>query len=469
MDKIITKIYEFLKDTKDLIAFEEQLRMYMYETFALLLGKVLSQLDKAIKEEKQKEGWTVEKTDEKTIQFTFGAVRFSRTLMHDENGKPHYPLDELLGIRKYQRYSSFVEVKVAELANKSDYREIARMLDEWTAVQISHATVGSIVKRVGKAQAQADREMVEELEEAASLPEGKKTDFLFAEADGVLVRATKKKKHIEVCHGIMYEGWDKNGKRVSLRNPKYIMTTQPAEGFWQEFQASAAHHYSLENTQVVGNGDGGTGYGAEKFQEAFSQSNQPVLVQLDAYHIGQAINRTFGWKKNKYKDLVKKAIKNRDLCAFTLAMDTFESTLEDEKKIEKVNEFRKYIVGHWDRIFDWRDKVENAPEDARGLGAMESNQRQISFRMKRRGMHWSKEGAEAMVKVKQGILNGTLREVYLQSQRRSKRKQREFKRTVRVSELLRQPARPSVGAKKGSVSLYTAHSSAMGQLLKALR
>lgn len=68
-----------------------------------------------------------------------------------------------------------------------------------------------------------------------------------------------------------------------------------------------------------------------------------------------------------------------------------------------------------------------------------------------------------MVKVKQGILNGTLREVYLQSQRRSKRKQREFKRTVRVSELLRQPARPSVGAKKGSVSLYTAHSSAMGQ------
>lgn len=92
MDKIITKIYELLKDTKDLIAFEEQLRMYMYETFALLLGKVLSQLDKAIKEEKQKEGWTVEKTDEKTIQFTFGAVRFSRTLMHDENGNPTIPL-----------------------------------------------------------------------------------------------------------------------------------------------------------------------------------------------------------------------------------------------------------------------------------------------------------------------------------------------------------------------------------------
>ena len=80
--------------------------------------------------------------------------------------------------------------------------------------------------------------------------------------------------------------------------------------------------------------------------------------------------------------------------------------------------------------------------------SMESNQRKISFRMKKRGMHWSKEGAEAMVKVKQGILNGTLRNVYLASQNRSKRKQREVKRVVRMTEYLRQPTRTSIGANK---------------------
>nr|WP_268258052.1 UPF0236 family protein [Bacillus andreraoultii] len=96
----------------------------MYETFALLVGKVLDQLDEAIKVKKQKEGWMVERTDWKTIPFTFGAVRFSRTLMHNQNGKPHYPFDELLCIKKDQRYNSFVGVKVAELANKSDYREV---------------------------------------------------------------------------------------------------------------------------------------------------------------------------------------------------------------------------------------------------------------------------------------------------------------------------------------------------------
>ena len=93
----------------------------------------------------------------------------------------------------------------------------------------------------------------------------------------------------------------------------------------------------------------------------------------------------------------------------------------------------------------------------------------ISFRMKKRGMLWSKEGAEAIVKVKQGILNGTLRDVYLASQRRSKRKHREVKRTVRMSEYLRQPTRLSIGVKKGSISLYVAHSSALGRLVKGFR
>lgn len=59
------------------------------------------------------------------------------------------------------------------------------------------------------------------------------------------------------------------------------------------------------------------------------------------------------------------------------------STLEDPKKPEKVKDFRTYIQHNWDRIFDWREKVGNPPNDARGLGAMESNQRHISFRMKK--------------------------------------------------------------------------------------
>ena len=469
MERIISRIYEILKETDNLIEFEEQVQLLMYDTFASLVGEVFSKVNQVIKEQKQTEYWKVGRNDSKRIQFIFGDVRFRRTLMYDDNGNPRYPLDEWLGLRKRQRQSPLVEVKVAELASKSDYRESARILKEWTAVEISHTTVGSIVRRVGEAQAKADEAMVQDLEESAELPKGKKAvDFLYTEADGVFVRDLKKKKHIEVSHAIIYEGWDKNGARVSLRNPKVVMTTKAIDDFWKEVQTLAAHEYSLEHTQVISNSDGGPGYSAEKFQQAFSQSCFPVLHQLDAYHIEQAINRTFGYKKSDWKDKIRKALETCNLDEFTLILDTFESTLEDEKKMKKVTEFRSYILNHWDYISDWRERIQDPPKGARGLGAMESNQRRITFRMKKRGMHWSKEGAEAMVKIRQGIVNNTLREVYLSSQHRSHRKQREVKRTVRISQLLHQSTRPSIGVKQGSISLYSAHSSAIGRLFKLI-
>ncbi|GER66264.1 hypothetical protein BpJC7_04030 [Weizmannia acidilactici] len=138
----------------------------------------------------------------------------------------------------------------------------------------------------------------------------------------------------------------------------------------------------------------------------------------------------------------------------------------DEKHLKKVKEFRTYIPKNWDRIFDWREKVENVPVGARGLGAIESNQRHISFRMKKRGMHWSKVGGEAMVKIKQGMLNRTLRNAYLKHQTR---KQREMKQTVRYAQLLKQPTRPSIGAKQGSISLYMSIQSTIGNLSKIFR
>ncbi|AJO24408.1 ISLre2-like element ISBco6 family transposase [Weizmannia coagulans] len=465
---IISIIAGLLKDTKSLIEFEEQLKLLMQKAFTQWVGEIFEELDKTIKQEKLEEGWVYCRSDNRNIQFLFGSVTFKRSLMHDKRGNSHYPLDEWLGLVPHQRYSPLVELKVAELASENTYREVADILKEWTAVSLSHTTVGNMVKHVGKTQAEADKALVEELEIAVSLPEGKKVDYLFSEADGVFVRGLKKKQSMEVHHAILYEGWETNGKRVSLRQPTVIMTTEDIQTFWDEVQATAANTYSLEKTHVITNSDGGAGYTAERFQTAFSQSEFPVLNQLDTYHVAQAIIRTFGGGKSEIKEQIRKAIRTHDLDQFTLYLDTHESTLTDKKALKKIKEFRSYILKNWDRIFDWRDRVKNVPEGARGLGAMESNQRHISFRMKKRGMHWSELGAEAMVKIKQGILNGTLREAYLKHRSRSERKQRNLKQSIRMSQLLKQPVRPSVGVKHGSVALHSSSSSAMGHLSKIL-
>lgn len=467
MDKIISEMYKLLKKSANPIDAEENLHSYMYEVFAEALGELFIKLNQSVKETKQQEGWKVKRNDWRTVQFVFGEIRYRRTLMNDTEGNNHYPLDEYLGIKKYRRYSPFVELKTAETASVATYRDTAHFINEWTPVELRHTTVDNFIKRVGKAQAEYDQAIIDDLEEAATLPEGKKVDFLYSEADGVFVRSTKKGKNIEVRHAITYEGWEKNGKRVSLVKPRIILTTQRSPKFWDEVQSLTANEYSLVKTKIITNSDGGKGYTAEKFREAFAQSEYPVLNQLDAYHVTQSLNRTFGMKDDTFKPKVRKAIQNHDFDSFILWMTTYESTLETEKDLEKFNDLKTYIVGNWDRIFDWRDEVEDVPDNARGLGAMESHQRRITYRMKKRGMHWSVEGCEAMVKIKQGMFNGTLRDAYLYSLKRSVRQQRQSKKIVSVAKLLHQKTRPSIGAQKGNIALYAPSSSPMGKLLKS--
>ena len=84
-------------------------------------------------------------------------------------------------------------------------------------------------------------------------------------------------------------------------------------------------------------------------------------------------------------------------------------------------------------------------------------------------MHWSKKGCEAMVKVKQGIFNDTLREAYIGHIKRTTRQKREDKKVIRLSQILNQKTRPSIGVKHGSIALYAPSSSAIGKLFKTFR
>src|SRR5699024_11618895 len=116
-----------------------------------------------------------------TIQFSFGAVTYQRTLFKDvHDNKSIYLLDKWLGFRKYQRYSALVEVRVAELASESNYRESARILSEWTPVSMSDTTVGKIIERVGEAKSNAENISEDELVIAAHLTNATKMDLITA-------------------------------------------------------------------------------------------------------------------------------------------------------------------------------------------------------------------------------------------------------------------------------------------------
>ena len=70
---------------------------------------------------------------------------------------------------------------------------------------------------------------------------------------------------------------------------------------------------------------------------------------------------------------------------------------------------REYVHSNVSIGTDWRNRVPNAPPDARGLGTMESNGDKLTAnRMKKRGMSWTIRGAHQMAKVIQLRRNGEL-------------------------------------------------------------
>ncbi|SFH85930.1 hypothetical protein SAMN04489868_13719, partial [Pisciglobus halotolerans] len=63
MNKIISKVYQIIKDSSNLIETEEAIQLYMYDVFAQLMGQVFTNINQVIKEQKQDEGWKVKRED----------------------------------------------------------------------------------------------------------------------------------------------------------------------------------------------------------------------------------------------------------------------------------------------------------------------------------------------------------------------------------------------------------------------
>ena len=92
--------------------------------------------------------------DRRTVLCMFGTVTFARRLVRREGGKPFYPLDNILGLSPYQRYSPLLLYSGTKVAAGSVYRAAAEAVNTLTPLDISHQTVGRMVRTVGDKYAQ---------------------------------------------------------------------------------------------------------------------------------------------------------------------------------------------------------------------------------------------------------------------------------------------------------------------------
>ena len=167
---------------------------------------------------------------------------------------------EQLRLKPYQRFSALLMKKVAETATSCVYRKTADIVNRFTLTNLSHQTVKHIVMQLGTlCQEWQDIQRQETSVEETEAP------VVYIEGDGLVLRG-QHKKQLEIHRMQVNEGREKEGKRTRLIHAYYMASTE-YEKTWERAGWYMHRQYGLSHTIVISNGDGGTGYGYEAFQE----------------------------------------------------------------------------------------------------------------------------------------------------------------------------------------------------------
>lgn len=459
MNSIVAKIMTIIKDSADSIAREEALKQYFEMLMCQCISEALERIDVELAAEYSKKGWHVERLDARTVQATYGTLTIRRRRMEKTGEKGIYPLDLELGIRRYQRYTSYLEYIIARIGSKTVYRVAAETLNTLTPVTISHQQVSNIVKRAGKHYADWEEEQADtESENAVEL---RRPEVLYIEGDG-LTLSGQGCRNMELHRFQIAEGIKETNGRRELVGTHYIaeFSHTKAKKAMEEYIAS---HYDLSHTIVISNSDGGFGYGEDTFSEILGKTKQHEHFR-DRYHVNRKFKERICWAGRALMNELQKALRMHDIWKMNIVLDTIKSAAETEPQTEQVERLKQYLERNWKYLASMKQR--GLEKYCKIIGTCESNHRVYSYRMKKQGRRWSKTGGRSMAKIITGLKNGDFREAIAAKEEYFSYKPRKELRYAVRNALKKGKAIGYTGMRHGRIILDAPHSSAVGMLLR---
>ncbi|MEX2804130.1 ISLre2 family transposase [Streptococcus sp. H31] len=360
-----------------------------------LFLKKIADYDKQIAPTMRANGYKRVDSSERTVLFTFGEMTFSRNRWR-RGTKTRYPVDEWLGLKKYMRYSSELIYHLARYASMVSYRQVCRIVKLAYNLDISKDTVLKAVKLTGKLLSEKSHYhyFVEE-----EVPEKIKAPIIYVEGDGVLVKTTSGdngKHNTDLAHFLIHTGTKKvHGRSVLLNKHEIIHTDYDVAR--DELLDYLYNHFEItDQTILVTNSDNGKGYTRRVFQNIQKALKIKRHEHFwDAYHVKEKLKQFFKSYPRVLQDLAFKAVHTHDRKLLKTVLDTTESLIFEEEEYYDFQNFRQKLLANF---------KDTKPPKLRGLspngiGSMESQHRQVTYRMKHRGIYWSIKGACAMARL----------------------------------------------------------------------
>lgn len=464
MENSVAEIIKIIKTSHNAIEMERKLMVFIAQFIGELMRMALEAIDDELQKEWKAKGYTVERSDTRTIHFLFGAVTFTRRRMKKPGETGVYALDQSCGFEKGKRYSLLVQRQVAELSTKVVYRGVEKAVDLFTSFTMSHGQVKKIVDKIGTVQGEWTKHHLEE--SSVRLPENRQVPVLVMEGDGLMIKGTKKKRK-EIHRVQVSEGTMRNGKRTELIRPRYFSSLESSADAWQQLETYLAATYDLSDTIVLSNTDGGSGYAFDHCEQAIGFCRRHIHF-VDRYHVHAKIKSRLRFCKVLEKPM-KQAVWAHDWEQVIAVLDTAESLVDEdhgEDPFHHIEKLKHYLCRNWPYLK--RLKAYQLKESVQGIGSCESNHRIYSYRMKRNGKYWSERGAHSMVRLIEALKNQTFdRALTEEIPEYEKNYTQDLNLAVRMALRKVKPG-ASVGAKSGRIP-HRSTSDPMGNLHKAMR
>ena len=216
-------------------------------------------------------GWRNVGTEERRLMSSIGRICYSRRIYKDEKGARRKPLDEVLGVARYDRENQRVQQMGAHLASEGTYQRAADQMSWMLKSEVSHSTIQKMGWRVGNRIAdgeEAERRRV--FEAGGAIPKGKvKAEVLYGESDGVWLHLQRERRRsVEVRVATLYSGKKPVGKkRYRLADKCSVVAMGMSSEAWQEQVLKTAHrYYDLEQTRLLVTGGDGNQWVRHTFQ-----------------------------------------------------------------------------------------------------------------------------------------------------------------------------------------------------------
>ncbi len=399
LELLVNSIFEaeekFLNNPADFYSFEKAVKSSTDSFAAGFLGKVLSSVNDCIRNSSWRdEKYHIQRTDTRTLISSVGDISFDCTYyerLGQEKGYT-YLLEEMLALGKHERFTEEAEVLMLTEALKTSYAEVASVLP--SKQKITKTTVMNKVHRI------ADEIPYE------GLPERKKAEYLFIEAD---------EDHVAEQHGrwkdkaenksflskliYVYEGKQESStckfKKELVHMHRFAGVysgTEENAKLWQNVQKFIEKTYDgeyLKRVFISGDGAPWIKSGTDYVDKSIFCADKFHLMKYINKAAAQLLDEKESAKNELWHLLYSKNEAKKRFDEYTKRM------MYSAKNPDKVESLRTYVLENWAAVRRMlRNKLVN------GCSAESHVSHILSDRLSSRPMGWSQTGADRMSKLR---------------------------------------------------------------------